>query len=56
MVKLTVTEDPADPTGGSADGWPKVLAGLKTLLETGEPLPTFWARGHDGAWEMLRFG
>jgi uncharacterized protein YndB with AHSA1/START domain len=55
VVRLTVTEDPADPTGGSSEGWPKVLAGLKTLLETGQPLPPFWARAHDGGWQMLRF-
>ncbi len=43
MVKLTVVHDGFAP--GSAvlpdisDGWPRVLAGLKTLLETGETLP-----------------
>jgi uncharacterized protein YndB with AHSA1/START domain/DNA-binding transcriptional ArsR family regulator len=42
MVKLTVLHDGFDP--GSAmresisEGWPAVLASLKTLLETGEPL------------------
>jgi uncharacterized protein YndB with AHSA1/START domain len=42
-VKLTVTHDDFDPgstvlemVGG---GWPQLLASLKTLLETGEPLP-----------------
>ena len=43
LVKLTVMHNGFAP--GSAvlpdisDGWPRVLAGLKTLLETGEPLP-----------------
>jgi len=25
-----------------AEGWPMVLSGLKTLLETGKPLPQLW--------------
>ena len=43
MVKLTVVHDGFDQ--GSAvleevtQGWPRILAGLKTLLETGDPLP-----------------
>jgi uncharacterized protein YndB with AHSA1/START domain/DNA-binding transcriptional ArsR family regulator len=43
MVKLTVVHDGFDP--GStvlefvSQGWPALLASLKTLLETGEPLP-----------------
>ena len=43
LVKLTVIHDGFAP--GSAvlpdisDGWPRILAGLKTLLETGETLP-----------------
>ncbi len=43
LVRLTVTHGGFAP--GSAvlpdisGGWPRVLAGLKTLLETGEPLP-----------------
>ncbi|XVQ82909.1 ArsR/SmtB family transcription factor [Microbispora siamensis] len=42
-VKLTVVHDGFDP--GSTvremvgEGWPQVLSALKTLLETGEPLP-----------------
>lgn len=42
-VKLTVVHDGFEP--GStlremvAGGWPQVLSALKTLLETGEPLP-----------------
>lgn len=43
MVKLTVVHDGFDP--GSTllemvgDGWPRLLSGLKTLLETGDALP-----------------
>jgi hypothetical protein len=44
VVKLTVVHDgfPADSTmvGMISEGWPQVLAGLKTLLETGEALPS----------------
>jgi uncharacterized protein YndB with AHSA1/START domain len=46
MVKLTVTH--ADLTPGSdmdrgiREGWPRVLASLKSFLETGTALPT-WA-------------
>jgi uncharacterized protein YndB with AHSA1/START domain len=41
-VKLTVTHE-SDTRGSKmiatvADGWPRILASLKTLLETGEPL------------------
>ena len=43
QVKLTVVHDGLEPGGltGSliSDGWPRVLANLKTLLETGETLP-----------------
>jgi uncharacterized protein YndB with AHSA1/START domain/DNA-binding transcriptional ArsR family regulator len=43
QVKLTVVHDGLEQGGltGSlvSDGWPRVLANLKTLLETGEPLP-----------------
>jgi uncharacterized protein YndB with AHSA1/START domain/DNA-binding transcriptional ArsR family regulator len=42
-VKLTVIHDGLDPDGVVvtliSDGWPRVLSGLKTLLETGETLP-----------------
>lgn len=43
VVKLTVTHE--TPEGGEAfleavsHGWPQILASLKTLLETGQPLP-----------------
>jgi DNA-binding transcriptional ArsR family regulator/uncharacterized protein YndB with AHSA1/START domain len=43
QVKLTVIHDDLEPGGltGSliSDGWPRVLSNLKTLLETGDPLP-----------------
>ncbi|MEY2583213.1 MAG: hypothetical protein QOE09_3062 [Ilumatobacteraceae bacterium] len=42
LVKLTVTHGGFEPgstiLSGVADGWPTILASLKTLLETGEPL------------------
>ncbi|AEW99056.1 ArsR family transcriptional regulator (plasmid) [Streptantibioticus cattleyicolor NRRL 8057 = DSM 46488] len=43
IVRLTVThEDLADEDerAAAAAGWTAVLANLKTLVETGEPLPT----------------
>jgi uncharacterized protein YndB with AHSA1/START domain len=46
MVKLTMTEE--HPTAieekyleGGRQGWPLILSGLKTLVETGRPLPKF---------------
>jgi uncharacterized protein YndB with AHSA1/START domain/DNA-binding transcriptional ArsR family regulator len=43
QVKLTVVHDDLEPDGLLAGmisgGWPRVLSNLKTLLETGEPLP-----------------
>ena len=43
FVKLTVTHDGFEPASLAvqmvSQGWPRVLAGLKTLLETGETLP-----------------
>ncbi|MEU6722706.1 metalloregulator ArsR/SmtB family transcription factor [Nonomuraea wenchangensis] len=42
-VKLTVVHDGFDPGSTAAQmvsvGWPEVISGLKTLLETGAPLP-----------------
>ncbi len=47
-VKLTVTHDDFEPDSKmyqgisgqlESGGWPEVLAGLKSLIETGEPLP-----------------
>ena len=43
VVKLTVTHDDLDEGGKTfrdiSGGWPLVLANLKSLLETGHPLP-----------------
>jgi uncharacterized protein YndB with AHSA1/START domain/DNA-binding transcriptional ArsR family regulator len=43
QVKLTVVHDGLDPDGLMrsmiSNGWPRVLSNVKTLLETGEPLP-----------------
>ena len=43
QVKLTVVHDDLASDGMTrsliSGGWPRVLANLKTLLETGEPLP-----------------
>lgn len=43
VVKLTVTHDNLEEGGvtirGISEGWPMVLASLKSLLETGQPLP-----------------
>src|SRR4051812_12357295 len=43
QVKLTVIHDGLEPDGLTrtliGNGWPRVLANLKTLLETGESLP-----------------
>jgi uncharacterized protein YndB with AHSA1/START domain len=45
VVKLTVTHDNLDEGGKTfrdiSGGWPMVLANLKSLLETGHPLPDF---------------
>jgi uncharacterized protein YndB with AHSA1/START domain len=42
LVKLTVTHDDFEPgsvvLAGVSEGWPSIIASLKTLLETGEPL------------------
>jgi uncharacterized protein YndB with AHSA1/START domain len=43
LVKLTVVHDGFEPGSVVAsmvsEGWPQVIASLKTLLETGQPLP-----------------
>jgi uncharacterized protein YndB with AHSA1/START domain len=42
VVKLTLThefEAENETFKGTSEGWPSILSGLKTLLETGEPLP-----------------
>lgn len=49
-VRLTVTHSDLEPDSkmlrGVSQGWPGVLSGLKTLLETGKPMttPRRWAR------------
>ncbi len=47
MVRLTVThselEAGSDMHRGITSGWPRVLSSMKSLLETGKPLPT-WAK------------
>jgi uncharacterized protein YndB with AHSA1/START domain len=43
VVKLTTLHEGLDPsmkiTNGFHDGWVLISSGLKTLLETGQPLP-----------------
>ncbi len=43
MVKLTVVHEGFEPGSavlpGISEGWPRILSGLKTLLETGDALP-----------------
>ena len=45
VVKLTVVHDGFAPGSTVAEmvsgGWPAVIASLKTLLETGDPLPVY---------------
>ncbi|MFS8070714.1 MAG: hypothetical protein ACMG6S_30480 [Byssovorax sp.] len=42
-VRLTVTHGELEPNSkmleGVTSGWPAILSSLKTLLETGEPMP-----------------
>ena len=44
MVKLTVRHDDFEPGStvlrGISEEWPAILASLKTLLETGEAVPS----------------
>ena len=46
VVRLMVMHDRFEPGSemlrGITDGWPKILPSLKSLLETGRPLPTLW--------------
>jgi uncharacterized protein YndB with AHSA1/START domain len=46
VVRLTVTHDLLEPESGMLEGitagWPKVLSSLKSLLESGRPLPRLW--------------
>jgi uncharacterized protein YndB with AHSA1/START domain len=46
VVRLTMTESHQEPIEeknleGGRRGWPVILSGLKTLLETGHPMPKF---------------
>ena len=49
IVKLTVTHDNLDEGGKTlrdiSGGWPMVIASLKSVLETGRPLPADLASG-----------
>ena len=46
IARLSVTHDRIEPGSdmleGITDGWPKVLASPKSLLETRAPLPKLW--------------
>jgi uncharacterized protein YndB with AHSA1/START domain len=46
VARLTVTHDRLEPGSemlqGITDGWLKVLSSLKSLMETGRPLPQLW--------------
>jgi uncharacterized protein YndB with AHSA1/START domain len=58
LVRLTVThadlEPGSDMEKGVSSGWPVVLSSLKTMLETGKPLPAMFAREY-GEWKKRRF-
>lgn len=57
LVRLTVTHDELERGGmeqGIREGWPHVLSSLKTLLETGEVMPSPWTR-EDGKWKKTLF-
>jgi hypothetical protein len=38
-VEHDVTGPPLTAAQIAVDGWPFILAGIKTLVETGEPIP-----------------
>jgi hypothetical protein len=46
VIRLTATKDrlegDAEMLEGISDGWPKVLASLKSLMEVGKALPKLW--------------
>jgi uncharacterized protein YndB with AHSA1/START domain/DNA-binding transcriptional ArsR family regulator len=44
QLRLTHEDLPADQVEGTSEGWPKVLSSLKSLLETGRPLPALVKR------------
>ena len=51
LVKLTVTHGGFEPGStilpGISEGWPTILASLKTLLETGAPLDVRMTQCYD---------
>lgn len=51
MLRLTVAHEELDAgtemTRKISSGWPRVLSSLKSMLETGKPLPTWAKRGND---------
>jgi uncharacterized protein YndB with AHSA1/START domain len=58
LVKLVVTHNELEADSGMfkgiSNGWPEILASLKTMLETGEPLPSFRKR-ENGKWVVEQF-
>jgi uncharacterized protein YndB with AHSA1/START domain len=58
QVKLTVVHDDLEPGGRLvsmiSQGWPRVLANLKTLLETGDPLPDGSAHVRDATAGLMK--
>ena len=58
VVRLVLTHSELEPGSemdkGVRQGWPVVLSSLKTLLETGDPLPEIWER-EGKRWKQRRF-
>ncbi|MGH8506106.1 MAG: SRPBCC family protein [Stenotrophobium sp.] len=59
IVKLTLVHDQFTTPDSKylraiSGGWPSILSGLKSLLETGKPLPFVWS--HKGNNRAHRFG
>lgn len=58
LVRLAVVhaglEPGSDTEQGFSEGWPMVLSSLKSLLETGKPMPDIWVRDGRG-WKQVRF-
>ncbi len=50
-VRLTVSHEDLDPEmlKGTSSGWPAILSSLKTLLETGQPMPMTTRRWGGGS-------
>jgi uncharacterized protein YndB with AHSA1/START domain len=59
LVRLMVTHQDLEPGSDMArgvdEGWPGVLASLKSLLETGRPLPPVMERDSAGQFQRVRF-